>query len=140
MPTISGARTLIVEDVMLIALELELTLSSAGAKVASVLSSLPAAIELLSVCPTAFDLVLFDIHLQGEHSYPAIDLCMLLGIPVVLVTGYAPHVLPERYQQLICVEKPFEPAQILRAAESALRDECPWPTICGKQSSGPGAL
>jgi len=87
MDILEGVRTLIVEDELLIALDIKFTLSQVGAQVVTTLFDVRDAFDLLAACSSAFDLVIFDINLRGRQSYPAIEVCLKLGKPAVIVSG-----------------------------------------------------
>jgi two-component SAPR family response regulator len=68
MQVLEGVRTLIVEDELLIALDIKSTLSKAGAQVVTTLFEVQAALDLLTECSSAFDLVSFDISLADARA------------------------------------------------------------------------
>lgn len=125
MKTLVGTRVLVVEDLALVALELEVTLMAAGVRSVDIAPNLASAMTMLDASEPAFDLALLDINLHGQHSYPAIDLCRARQIPLLLVTGYDVSMLLEPYQRLPCVQKPCETSRLLQAATCALACKTP---------------
>jgi CheY-like chemotaxis protein len=120
MQVLEGVRTLIVEDELLIALDIKSTLSEAGAHVVTTLFNVHDALELLTTCSTAFDLVTFDLNLRGRQSYPAIEMCLKLGKPAVIVSGNSPDALPAPFRSIPYVQKPFDDNHLVGAAVKAL--------------------
>jgi two-component sensor histidine kinase/CheY-like chemotaxis protein len=121
-----GERVLVVEDETLVALELRLALSDAGAEVLGPAASIAEAKRLIAASrPTA---AILDVNLGGESIDPLADLLMAEGVPMLVVTGYdARKALPERLRHLPVLQKPIDPATLIdgvheltaRAAEPA---------------------
>lgn len=115
--TFAGVRILVVEDHFLLADDLSRTLRAFGAEVIGPVATVAAAITHLKEQP---DLVMLDIDLDGEKADPVANELIRRKIPWVLVTGYEPDTLPERYSDVTRVEKPFSSATVLVALNQAL--------------------
>lgn len=112
-----------VEDEILIARELEVTLCQMGYEVVEIASSARAA--LLKVANTLPDLVLMDIVLQGEQDgiFAAAEIYDRYQIPVIYTTAYADEATLERAKlthPFGYVLKPFNPQDLRVAIELAL--------------------
>jgi len=107
-----GERILVVEDETLVAVELRLALSDAGAEVIGPAASLADAKRLLAAGrPTA---AVLDVNLGGERIDSLADLLMAQRVPMVFVTGYgAAGALPERLRHLRVLQKPLDPAVLI---------------------------
>jgi PAS domain S-box-containing protein len=107
-----GARILVVEDETLVAVELRLALSDAGAEVLGPAASIGEAKRLLAAHrPTA---AVLDVNLGDDRIDPLADLLMAEGVPMVFVTGYGPQTaLPERLRHLRVLQKPLDPATLI---------------------------
>jgi hypothetical protein len=53
------------------------------------------------------DLVLLDLHLQGEVAWPVLDLLQQRGIRVAVTSNTPPHHVPARYAGMPLHRKPF---------------------------------
>ena len=83
--SLRGARVLIVEDAVLLALELETGLSEAGAKVVGPAYDLE---EALAMLDQPIDAAVLDANLNGRSVTPVAQLLSQRGIPFVFATGY----------------------------------------------------
>lgn len=106
MPAGSPYKVLVVEDVFLVANELEYTLGEEGFDV-STAGSVEAAFGVLEQkgCP---DAALLDINLGDENVFPIAERLQDEGVPFVFATGYDDRsILPERFQEVRALEKPY---------------------------------
>jgi DNA-binding NarL/FixJ family response regulator len=90
---LKGARVLLVEDQMIVAVEVEVMLRAAGCEVVGPVGTLQAAITLAH--EEALDLAVLDVNLDGEKVYQAAEELQTRGIPFILATGYGESTLPE---------------------------------------------
>ncbi|HEY3778658.1 MAG TPA: response regulator [Rhizomicrobium sp.] len=111
-------RILVAEDEFLVYLALDEELREAGYAVVGPFASLAETQE--AVAREAVDLALLDINMGGEMAWPAADALMARNIPVIFLSGYGPGVLPERYQALPRLAKPFDPRLLLNEIRRAL--------------------
>lgn len=109
-----GRRVLIAEDEYLLAYCLRDELEQAGATVLGPAPSVDAALALIESSPMTDGAVL-DINLNGELVFAAADALAARGVPFVFTTGYEQGAVPERYSHVTRYEKPFDPADIVRA-------------------------
>ena len=105
--SLRNKNVLIVEDEYVIALDLEHTVRKHGANVVGPASSVDEAMNLLA--HTRIDCAVLDINLQGERVYTVADSLQRAGIPYVFATGYDAPSIPERYEKVPCICKPFDP-------------------------------
>jgi len=111
-------RILIIEDEMLIGMLLEDMLVDLGHEVAAVIPRLKDALEALE--RERFDLVILDVHLQGESAYPVADVLIAKGVPFVFATGYGESGLPQPYRGRTVLQKPFAKEDLERALAKAV--------------------
>jgi DNA-binding response OmpR family regulator len=111
---LNGIRLLIVEDDPLISLDIESTLEDAGAVICGPARTVAQALTLIN--NTAIDAAMLDYRLETETSAPVADRLIELGVPFLFHTssGAAPS---ERYPEVIVVNKPTQPAQLVEAAK-----------------------
>ena len=67
-----------------------------------------------------FDAAIMDIHIRGERIFPLCDALAAKGIPFVLTSGYADWELPERWQRVQRLQKPYTIDQVEEALSAAL--------------------
>jgi DNA-binding response OmpR family regulator len=115
---VTPPRILVAEDEFLVYLALDEELREAGYAVVGPFASLAETQE--AVAREAVDLALLDINMGGEMAWPAADALMARNIPVIFLSGYGPGVLPERYQALPRLAKPFDPRLLLNEIRRAL--------------------
>jgi len=113
METHSKIRILVVEDELLIAMMLQDIIADLGFLAVGPAMRLKDALDLIEREP--IDGALLDINLHGERVYPAADILVQRGLPIVLCTGYgSAGDIPDRYAAVPRVAKPFD-ADELRA-------------------------
>lgn len=114
---LSGARILLVEDNLLIAMEVEKTLEEYGAEVVICIGSA----EAISAMDSGhFDFLLTDYALGGASILPMLHLAAGRNIPLAILTGYPAHHLAEGAHGLKIFEKPFREADIVEHIASIL--------------------
>jgi CheY-like chemotaxis protein len=107
----SACRVLLVEDEAMIGLQLEQALEAKGCQVVGVATNVDEALTLID-CAHPEGAVL-DVNLGGERSFPIADRLRGLGVPFVFCTGYAAEtVIPDRFQDVPLLRKPFDPDSI----------------------------
>ena len=107
---LEGTNVLVVEDDYLIATELCLLLRSLGAGVVGPVASLP---PESPVAGKAVDVALLDVKLGSCTSFGLADDMVRRGIPVALITGHAPRMLPPPYRTLRRLDKPIERGELI---------------------------
>jgi CheY-like chemotaxis protein len=108
---------LVVEDEMIVALDLEHILASAGHEVIGIAPDTETALELAPGC----SLALVDINLRDGPTGPAIgtEIARRYGAKVVFVTANSEQIGDAARFALGHVSKPFDQASILRAIAEA---------------------
>ena len=110
-------RILVVEDHAELARFITAVLSTAGCVVLDPVSDYDEA--LAAAGERAFDLAVIDRMLRGREATAIVDLLTARRIPVLLISGYARSLLPQRLQNLLFLEKPFTPQALLDAVSAA---------------------
>ena len=85
--TLRGRRVLVAEDEPLVALEIEEALRDSGCEVVGPAATLDAALRLAGR-EARLDAAVLDVNLGGQAAFPAADLLVRRGVPVVFATGY----------------------------------------------------
>jgi CheY-like chemotaxis protein len=118
--TLQGLSVLIVEDEVLIALEAEAELLSAGTRTMTRAHSIEEAERCITSAP--FDVAILDVNLNGRPSFPLADLLADRGVSFVFASGYS-HLegLPERWRSVPLVNKPYSRAELVAAIGQARR-------------------
>lgn len=111
-----GARVLIVEDAVLLALELETGLSDAGAEVVGPAYELQEAMNLLD---QPIDAAVLDANLNGLSVTPVAEALAARGVPFVFATGYGDASAPLGFDAPI-IRKPYDVTQVAAAVAGIL--------------------
>ncbi len=112
-------RILIVEDVALVAMDLEAQALDAGWDVVGPASSVSQALDLLSLGPV--DAALLDVQVGEQLVTPVAEALAANGVPMVFASGYKAHaILPEAMRQSPALDKPYS----FRDVELALANPC----------------
>ena len=114
---LDGARVLFVEDESILAMLGEDVLSEAGCAVI-VAMRLNEAMQIAR--ESEIDLAIIDVNLGNETSYPVAELLEERKIPFIFATGYASAGLAGSYAEHPCVQKPYDPGQLLAAARAVI--------------------
>jgi len=102
----SPARVLVAEDEFLVAVMLEENLRESGYDVVGPVSDLK---SLLSAVETeTFDCAIFDINLNGQMVYPAVEVLMKRGLPFTLLSGYGSSNIPDAFRGVNVMAKPCD--------------------------------
>jgi CheY-like chemotaxis protein len=117
---LAGARILVVEDNFLLAMEIESVLGSAGCTVVGPVATIDEAIALLKR-ESGLDAAVLDVDLQGRWVTPVANALGALGVPYVLVTGYAdPQLRDPELQGRPRLDKPVDSTDLVRALDQLL--------------------
>jgi DNA-binding response OmpR family regulator len=111
-------RILVVEDHAALARFIAATLEGAGWEVVGPLADSEPAIDAIRTL--ALDLVLMDRSLHGDDALTIADVAGERGIPCILVSGYPPSSLPERFRSHPFLEKPFTMEALIGAVRAVL--------------------
>lgn len=115
--SLKGARVLIVEDAVLLALELETGLSDAGATVVGPAYELEEALALLD---QPIDAAVLDANLNGRSVTPVAELLQQRGIPFVFATGYGESAGAPGGFDAPVIRKPYDVTQVAAAVAELL--------------------
>ena len=114
---LKGARVLIVEDAVLLALELETGLSDAGADIIGPAYELEEAMALLD---RHIDAAVLDANLNGRSVTPVAEALKARGVPFVFATGYGDAGgAPSGFDAPI-IRKPYDVTQVAAAVAAVL--------------------
>lgn len=112
-----GARILIVEDAVLLALELETGLQEAGAVVVGPAYELEEAMALLD---QKIDAAVLDANLNGQSVTPVAEALAARGVPFLFATGYGGAAgAPAGFDAPI-IRKPYDVTQVAAAVADLL--------------------
>ena len=109
---------LVVEDHPALGRFIIATLEAAGWSVLGPVSDHAEAIDAARRMP--LDLAVMDRVLRGVETLPIAEILAERGISCLLVSGYARSTLPERFQGLPFLEKPFTMEALLAAVRAAV--------------------
>jgi DNA-binding response OmpR family regulator len=115
--SLKGARVLIVEDAVLLALELETGLSEAGAEVVGPAYELEEALALLD---QPIDAAVLDANLNGRSVTPVAELLAQRKIPFVFATGYGETGGAPGGFDAPVIRKPYDVTQVAAAVAELL--------------------
>lgn len=115
-----GARVLLIEDDVLIALLLEAELEAAGCAVVGPYPSVSTALQgLRDASP---DVALLDVLVGNEESFAVAEALKRRDIPFVFATGRPIDNMPQRYRGRRFLMKPFQPEEMLAALADVLQE------------------
>ena len=114
-----GARVLIVEDEIVVALFLEDLLAEFGYEVAGIASHLEEALAR----PADYDVAVLDVHLNGRNVFEFADRLAARGTPFVFATGYGARGIPDRHCARPVLQKPFQPETLKQALAELVPEE-----------------
>jgi len=107
---LSGRRVLVVEDEMIVAWLLQDMLADLGCAVVGPAARASQALAMIDA--EAIDAAVLDVNLNGQKSYPVADALAARGMPFVFSTGYETESLPNDYQSLPLLQKPFRRSEL----------------------------
>ena len=105
---------LVVEDEAFIAMMLEDMLNDLGYDVLGPVATCAQALAVLRKQGPP-DAAILDINLGGESVYPVAEVLRERRVPFLFSTGYGEGAVPDRFNEVERLNKPFEPRR-LRAA------------------------
>ena len=118
-------RILVVEDEFLIAMELDITLTSAGYQVLGPAPNVSAALGLLRT--ERPDAAVLDVNLAGEWVTPVAEVLRAMIVPFILASGYGAadlHAEPV-LRDAVNVGKPSRSELLLKELRDVLRSTSP---------------
>ncbi len=112
----SMLRALVAEDSAPVLMSLELLLEQSGVEIVGAAATVAGMCDLARTAVA--DLAIVDVNLNGEMVFPAADLLVERGVPVIFTTGYAPEkMFPARFLALPILQKPYDPDALLAFIE-----------------------
>ena len=108
---LKGRRILVVEDEYLLADDISVILTDAGAQVTGPCATVADAVAKAGTAD--LDAAILDVNLRGEMVFPVADALAERRIPFVFATGYDQWSLPDRFADAVRLEKPLKPAKII---------------------------
>lgn len=116
---LAGVRILIVEDDPLLLIDLESTLTEAGAVVTGLCQTLEEALARLDT--NDFSVAVLDFRLGSENVSPVARKLLNRGVPFVLYTGQTTDDAGlTEWRECAIVEKPASPRVLVSAVKQAL--------------------
>ena len=113
-PNGSAPHILIIEDEAIVAVAMSRGLRVCGAVVIGPAATPAQALALIESTPR-IDGALVDINLRGVQAYDVADALIAKRIPIVFATGYDASTIPSRYRGIAVLQKPFGPADAMKA-------------------------
>ena len=117
---VTGARVLIVEDEVLIAMDVEQICLEHGARSVLIASTVPA-VSVLDL--TAFDVAILDREVGGQSTHTIARSLAEFGIPFVFTSGFPDELESTEFALGPLVLKPDSTEAMLDAVAQVLRTE-----------------
>jgi CheY-like chemotaxis protein len=111
--TLEDRRILVVEDEFLQAMEVCTQLKAAGAVAVGPVGGYTDAMAFIAA-NNRIDLVVLDISLGEDLTFPIADVLSERDIPFIFTTGYSQSVFPSRFADAQFCGKPLDFTQLLR--------------------------
>jgi DNA-binding response OmpR family regulator len=116
---LKGRHILVVEDEYMIAEEIALALSEAGAEAVGPVAHVDDALRLVASEPD-IDCALLDVNLHDEAIWPVVDALLARDVPLVLASGYEASEIPAANAHLPRRQKPITGRELTFALAQAL--------------------
>jgi two-component sensor histidine kinase/CheY-like chemotaxis protein len=121
-PSLINKTIMLVEDSVVVADDLAAVLRRSGATVLGPAATVTGAIDILS--QSIPDVVILDINLQNELSFPVADKLRDLNIPFIFISGYGdPQVWPPHLRAELRLAKPVAASDLLVTLSALLDDD-----------------
>jgi CheY-like chemotaxis protein len=115
---LTGRRVLVIEDESLVTMLIQDTLADIGCEVVGSASRFDEAVSKAK--GLSFEVVILDVNLNGQLSFPIAEALSERGIPFVWTTGYGTGGLPKSLQNAPVLSKPFQQMDLEQALRAAL--------------------
>jgi CheY-like chemotaxis protein len=115
---LAGLRAFVVEDEALVLMTLEDMLADLGCQVVASARHVDEALRMAR--DVAIDVALLDVNVSGVRIDPVAELLAARGIPIVFVTGYEAHSLPQGIARSTRLGKPFQAAELAHGLRQVL--------------------
>ena len=119
MAGLSRCRILIVEDEILLSMALEGMLREEGCEQFAFAATVAEALRTVVEWPP--DVVILDLNLQGQKSFPVADVLEERDIAFVIVSGHSHGIVPERHRQRPFIGKPFGRDEVVPLVEQLIK-------------------
>ena len=103
---LDGRRILVVEDSPVVAAACEDMLRDMGCAVVGPAGNMAAALQMAK---EDCDAAIVDINIRGGKAFPVLRILGQRGVPFLLTSGYADWSMPEEWQSLPRLAKPYTP-------------------------------
>ncbi len=110
---LAGMRLLVIEDEPIIAMQMAVELEQAGATIAGTAATIEQALAAIATLP--LDGALLDGNLRGLSVEEVASALAGRGVPFVFVSGYGREHLPQGFEQVVIVAKPFSGIDLVAA-------------------------
>ena len=114
---LAALNVLVVEDDFLQSEEICLCIADAGAIILGPASTVKAAVAIINM--NGVDVATVDINLGDGPTFEVAGLLLRLKVPFLFVTGYDCRTMPEEFQHIVCLDKPFSEAALVRCVAVA---------------------
>ncbi|AGK59890.1 signal transduction histidine kinase [Hyphomicrobium denitrificans 1NES1] len=118
---VAGKRILIVDDEPLIAMDIVASLEDEGCQIVGPAGTLQKALNLIE--RKEIDAALLDANLSGDPVDTIAAALARRKIPFAFVSGYGREGLPEAYQQVELIKKPFQRQQLVDVIQQMLTED-----------------
>ena len=114
----SGLQILVVEDESMVAMMIEDMLTDLGHEVVATSGRMADASRLAA--DAAADLVILDVNLNGEETYPLASSLVSRKIPFIFATGYGASGIKSEWSGVPVLQKPFQSRELAEAIGRAI--------------------
>lgn len=119
-PSLAGAKVLVLEDDYYLAIDLQEALEKAGATVIGPCPDVPDALSLIG--EERPDCALLDVNLGRGPSFDLPRELARQGVPFAFITGYDREVIPEEFNGADRLEKPVTCEKVTAVAGRMLAE------------------
>jgi DNA-binding response OmpR family regulator len=129
MSVLDGMSVLLVEDEYLIALDAQQILKDLGAVKVEIAPTFERAEKM--AWEGHFNVVVLDVNLNGQLSFPIAEVVRQRGIPFIFASGYDLRERTSEFVGVPCVIKPYSHTRFRSALDAARSGTCERPLSSG---------
>jgi DNA-binding response OmpR family regulator len=112
-------RALVAEDSAQLLFSMEILLEGSGIEIVGAAATVAQLRQLIET--TLADIAILDVNLKGEMVFPAAEMLIERGVPILFTTGYAPeNIFPPHLLGLPTLRKPYDPDEFLNLVEKVI--------------------